>query len=420
MSLGRTPIHIHDAVNSVTKNVNVIDKETVQLSESHGRFIASDLVATMDVPIFTKSAMDGFAIRSEDSIEASRDNRVAFTVVVEVPAGSSSDYELKPFEAFRIMTGAEIPESADTVVMFEQTKETDDGFTIRRPFEKNENIAIQGEECKKGDVILTAGSYVNPGTVATLATFGISKVDVYKKPLVGILSTGNELLDVDDELERGKIRNSNTPMVAAQLERVGVDYTIYKLEKDELESLYNKVKVILEETDALITTGGVSVGDYDLLPAIYEQLGAEVLFNKVAMRPGSVTTVAKLGNKYLFGLSGNPSACYSGFELFVRPVMNLMTGSQRPFAPIIDATLAGDFTKPNPFTRFLRAELNFVNGVIEARPAGFNKSNAVTSIAESNGVVILPGGTRGFTTGDKVKVMLTDVVGGAVDFVVET
>lgn len=420
MSLGRTPIHIHEAVDRVTKNVSVLDKETVALSDSHGRFIASDLVATMDVPIFTKSAMDGFAIRSEDSKEASGENRVAFTVVEEVPAGRSSDYKLKPFEAFRIMTGAEIPESADTVVMFEQTKETDNGFTIRREFKPDENIALQGEECKEGDVILTAGSLVNPGTVATLATFGISKVDVFKRPAVGILSTGSELLEVEDELERGKIRNSNTPMVAAQLERAGVEYKKYKLEKDEFESLYKKIKEILEESDAVITTGGVSVGDYDLLPDVYKKLGAEVLFNKVAMRPGSVTTVAKLGDKYLFGLSGNPSACYSGFELFVRPVMNLMTGSKRPFAPVIDATLAGDFTKPNPFTRFLRAELNFVDGEIEAKPAGFNKSNAVTSIAESNGVVILPGGTRGFKTGDKVKVMMTDVTSGAREFVAES
>src|SRR5699024_2479535 len=158
MSLGRTPIHIHEAVDRVTKNVSVLDKETVSLSDSHGRFIASDLVATMDVPIFTKSAMDGFAIRSEDSKEASGENRVAFTVVEEVPAGRSSDYKLKPFEAFRIMTGAEIPESADTVVMFEQTKETDNGFTIRREFKPDENIALQGEECKEGDVILTTGS----------------------------------------------------------------------------------------------------------------------------------------------------------------------------------------------------------------------------------------------------------------------
>ena len=420
MSLGRTPIHIHEAVDRVTKNVSVLDKETVALSDSHGRFIASDLVATMDVPIFTKSAMDGFAIRSEDTKEASGENRVTFTVVEEVPAGRSSDYNLKPFEAFRIMTGAEIPESADTVVMFEQTKETDNGFTIRREFKPDENIALQGEECKEGNVILTAGNLVNPGTVATLATFGISKVDVIKRPVVGILSTGSELLEVEDELERGKIRNSNTPMVAAQLERAGVEYKKYKLEKDEFESLYKKIKEILEESDAVITTGGVSVGDYDLLPDIYKKLGAEVLFNKVAMRPGSVTTVAKLGDKYLFGLSGNPSACYSGFELFVRPVMNLMKGSKRPFAPVIDATLAGDFTKPNPFTRFLRAELNFVDGEIEAKPAGFNKSNAVTSIAESNGVVILPGGTRGFKTGDKVKVMLTDVTSGAREFVVES
>lgn len=419
MTLQRTPIHIHEAVERVTRHVKTRDKESVHLDNSYDRFVAKDLVATIDVPIFTKSAMDGFAIRSVDSTHASGDNRVEFKVIEEVPAGASSDYELKEFEAFRIMTGAEVPESADTVVMFEQTKKTDMGFTIRKEFKAGENIAFKGEECKRGDTIIKEGSLINPGTIATLATFGIRNVEVYKKPVVGILSTGSELLDVGDALERGKIRNSNTPMVAAQLTRSRAEFRTYTLEKDNLEALLKKVTEILNEVDALITTGGVSVGDYDLLPEVYEKLGAEVLFNKVAMRPGSVTTAATLKDQYLFGLSGNPSACYSGFELFVRPVVNMMMGNARPYAPVIDATLGGDFTKPNPFTRFLRAELNFVNGNIEAIPAGFNKSNAVTSIAQSNGIIILPGGTRGYTEGDKVKVMLTDVTSGATDFTVE-
>lgn len=414
MTLNRQPISVFDAVSKVVENVSHIDVETIKLEDSYNRYLAEDLTATHNVPLFTRSAMDGFAIRSQDSAKGAE-----FKVVEEVPAGSTSDYELKEYEAFRIMTGAELPKSADTVVMFEQANVTEDTFTLRKTFEPYDNVAIEGEECEKGEVILHKGSQINPGTVATLATFGYAEVKVYRVPVVGVLSTGSELLEVSDELERGKIRNSNTPMIMAQLERIGVHAKRYSLEEDNLETLLEKIEKMFNEVDAVITTGGVSVGDYDLLPKVYDKLGAEVLFNKVAMRPGSVTTVARAQGKFLFGLSGNPSACYSGFELFARPAILLMQGSTRAFAPFINAKLGEDFKKANPFTRFIRAEIDFIDGTVISKPAGFNKSNAVTSIARSNGVIVLPGGTRGFEAGDEVQVMMTDVTSGVSHFQVK-
>lgn len=416
MTLNRTPIQVMEAVNRVVKSTKVLESETVHYLETPGRVLAENLSATNDVPIFTKSAMDGFAVRCKDTEGASGDNRIAFTVVEEVPAGSSSDYVLKKNEAFRIMTGAEIPESADTVVMFEQSKETSSGFTVRKTFKSGENIAFQGEECKKGDVIVGSGTLINPGVTATLATFGYEYVKVFKRPVVGVLSTGSELLDVGDALERGKIRNSNTPMVLAQLKRMNIEGRHYHLETDDFGTILKRVKEMIEEVDAVITTGGVSVGDYDLLPKIYEALDAEVLFNKVAMRPGSVTTVSVLDDTLLFGLSGNPSACYSGFELFCRPAFLSMMHNDKIYAPFIDAVLGEDFKKPNPFTRFIRAEVSYVDGKVLASPSGFNKSNAVTSIAKSNGVIVLPGGTRGFEAGDAVQVMMTDMTSGTDTF----
>lgn len=414
MTLNRQPISVFDAVSKVVENVSHIDVETIKLKDSYNRYLAEDLTATHNVPLFTRSAMDGFAIRSQDSAKGAE-----FKVVEEVPAGSTSDYELKEYEAFRIMTGAELPKSADTVVMFEQANVSDDTFTLRKTFEPYDNVAIEGEECEKGEVILHKGSQINPGTVATLATFGYAEVKVYRVPVVGVLSTGSELLEVSDELERGKLRNSNTPMIIAQLERIGVHAKRYNLEEDNLETLLEKIEKMFNEVDAVITTGGVSVGDYDLLPKVYDKFGAEVLFNKVAMRPGSVTTVARAQGKFLFGLSGNPSACYSGFELFARPAILLMQGSTRAFAPFINAKLGEDFKKANPFTRFIRAEIDFIDGTVISKPAGFNKSNAVTSIARSNGVIVLPGGTRGFEAGDEVQVMMTDVTSGVSHFQVK-
>lgn len=416
MTLNRTPIHVEKAVASMIENMRTLDIEDIYYLDSYGRVLAEDLIAANDVPLFTKSAMDGFAIRAEDSKGANGENRIAFKVVEEVPAGASSDYQLKENEAFRIMTGAEVPDSADTVVMFEQSKDTEAGFTVRKTFQPGENIAFQGEETKTGDVIVSKGTLINPGVTATLATFGYEYVQVYKKPVVGVLSTGSELLDAGEPLERGKIRNSNTPMILAQLQRMNIDGRCYHLENDDLDVILSRVEKMLEEVDAVITTGGVSVGDYDLLPKIYEEIGAEVLFNKVAMRPGSVTTVSIAEGTPLFGLSGNPSACYSGFELFCRPALLKMMGSDKIYAPFINAVLDEDFTKPNPFTRFIRAEINYDEGVLSVKPSGFNKSNAVTSIAKSNGVIVLPGGTRGYAKGDEVKVMMTDITSGTADF----
>jgi molybdopterin molybdotransferase len=313
-------------------------------------------------------------------------------------------------EAVRIMTGAPLPSGADAIVMFEQTIESGDSFTIRKPFEALENVSLQGEDVKEGEEIIEVGSLIHPGTVALLATFGYDKVQVAKQPIVGILSTGTELLDVSEPLAPGKIRNSNGPMIAAQLARMGISCKMYGLSADNLESSLEMVKRAAKETDCLITTGGVSVGDFDFLPAIYERLGAEVLFNKVAMRPGSVTTVAVANGRYLFGLSGNPSACFTGFELFVRPALLKMMGADKIYLPQTTAVLAEDFTKANPFSRFIRA----VYDGATIRPAGFNKSNAVSSIARGNALIVLPGGSRGFTVGDKVDVLLLGVEEGTV------
>ena len=417
MTLQRTPIHITEAVARVIKHTKETKIETVDYLDSYGRFLAEDLYANEDLPLFNKSAMDGFAIRSVDSIGASGDNRIAFKVVEELPAGKTSDYTLKENEAFRIMTGAEIPSSADAVVMFEQSKAIDDtSFTIRKPFEPNDNIAMRGEELKTGELVVPKGTLINPGVVANLATFGHGKVRVHQLPRVAVMSTGSELLDVEDKLTRGKIRNSNTPMIISQLKRMGIEAKVYRFKTDELDEILEIFKELTSDFDVVITTGGVSVGDYDLLPKVYAHFDAEILFNKVAMRPGSVTTVAKLNDTLLFGLSGNPSACYSGFELFARPSILKMLGGKNVYAPIVQATLGADSKKANPFTRFIRAELEYTGGTLYASPAGFNKSNAVTSIARSNGVIILPRGSRGFVAGDQVKVMLTDVTSGTPSF----
>ncbi|MEK4058197.1 MULTISPECIES: molybdopterin molybdotransferase MoeA [Paenibacillus] len=413
MKNNRNPISVAEAVFRVVERARRTGTETVPLAESYGRILVEPLAATHDVPHFDRSPYDGFAIRSADSAGASRDRRIKFKVIDHIGAGDVSKVTIGDFQAVRIMTGAALPSGADAVVMFEQAIVTEHSFTIRKAFAPQENLSLQGEDMRAGETVVPAGSFIHPGTVALLATFGYGQVQVARRPVVGILSTGTELLDVHSPLEPGKIRNSNGPMIAAQLARMGIPYKMYDTAADQLEECLLTVREALVETDCLITTGGVSVGDYDYLPEIYEQIGADVLFNKVAMRPGSVTTVAVSEGAFLFGLSGNPSACFTGFELFVRPALLKMMGADKTYLPRTTALLAEDYPIANPFTRFIRA----VHDRTSVRPAGFNKSNAVSSIARGNSLIVLPGGTRGYAAGDPVDVLLLGVEEGTDEWV---
>nr|WP_304213170.1 gephyrin-like molybdotransferase Glp [Fredinandcohnia onubensis] len=414
----RTPIPVSEAVSRVMKFAGTGTKELVPIEASYGRFLAENLIADHDVPHFDRSPYDGFAVRAADTIDAGQDHPIEFEVIEEIGAGSVAEKKVDAFQAVRIMTGAQMPAECDAVVMLELTNEYERNgkkyMSIKRPFKSGDNVSFQGEDTKKDSVLVEKGIFINPGVKALLATFGYHQVEVAKKPVIGIYATGTELLDVHEELVPGKIRNSNSYMVSAQIERVGAVSKYFGKLSDDFDLCFEAIKNALNEVDILITTGGVSVGDYDYLPAIYEKLGAEVLFNKIAMRPGSVTTVAQLNGKLLFGLSGNPSACYVGFELLVRPVVRTRLYSNQPHLLKMKAELNADFPKPNPFTRFVRSRISFSDGKILVTPSGLDKSNVVSSLAGANALMVLPGGTRGFGKGDEVDVLLLEDQEGSI------
>ncbi|WP_448011649.1 molybdopterin molybdotransferase MoeA [Bacillus altitudinis] len=414
----RQPIPVEEAVKKVHQFQKHGKVEWVPLKNSLGRWIAEDILADHDVPAFDRSPYDGFALRAEDTKEASSEHPVEFEVIDHIGAGIVSAKTIGPFQAIRIMTGAKIPKGANVVIMLELTKTFEkDGkslMSLKRPLKKGDNISRQGEETLKGNVMIKKGSKVTPGVTAILATFGYAVVPVVKKPVIGIISTGTELLQVSDAMVDGKIRNSNLSMVYAQVLEAGGEPLDLGGVSDDFDQSYEAVKAALSKVDMLITTGGVSVGDFDFLPAIYEKLGAEVLFNKVAMRPGSVTTVAALPNgQLLYGLSGNPAACFVGFELFVKPIIYKWCLKENPFPVFAEAKLTHDFPKANPFTRFVRASLDFAGSQLSVTPTGLDKSSAVTSIAHADCFIVLPGGTRGFSAGDQVSVLLFHHEGGA-------
>ncbi|MEI2367420.1 molybdopterin molybdenumtransferase [Niallia circulans] len=410
----RVPILIEEAISRVMEHKREGEKEYVSIYHCNGRYLSEDIKAIHDVPKFNRSSYDGFALRAKDTNGASYEMPVEFEIIDEIGAGQVSTKKIGEYQAIRIMTGAMLPRDADAVIMLEKTVERKkNGQTyikIDHMLHKGENISFQGEDVKKGEVLLKKGTKINPGVVAVLATFGIEQVPVAKKPTIGLFATGTELLEVHEELEEGKIRNSNAYMILAQIERAGAVPRYFGKLPDVMETSFEAIRQKIDSVDMLITTGGVSVGDYDLLPEIYRKLGAEVLFNKIAMRPGSVTTVANLNGKLLFGLSGNPSACYVGFELFTNPIIKSLLFIENPRLPIVDAVLKENFPDANSFTRLIRSKVSIVNGKIETRTSGMDKSNIVSSLASANGLTILPGGESGYKCGDIVKVILLEEV----------
>lgn len=412
----RKPISIGEAVAKIMESKLTGSTEYVSIDESFGRYLSEDLKATSDVPHFDRAPYDGFAVRSVDTTLASQSNPLTFEIIDHIGAGMTTNKVLQANQAVRIMTGAMMPEGGDAVVMFELAKTSEeDGksyLTIKRSFKKGENFSHRGEDAREGEVLVKKGTMINPGIQAMLATFGYAQVPVAKKPVIGLFATGTELLEVNEPLVPGKIRNSNSHMIIAQIERAGGKVEYYGKLPDVFETCFEAVEKAIDQVDLLITTGGVSVGDFDYLPAIYEKLGANVFFNKVAMRPGSVTTVAEHNGKILFGLSGNPSACYVGFELFARPIIRTMLSSLKPHLRKEKALLDTDFPKANPFTRFVRSAVTIQDGRLVVSPSGLDKSNIIMSLAGANSLMILPGGTRGYEAGTEVDVlMLEDHIG---------
>lgn len=410
----RQALEVPDAQAKIMPFAVMCDSEWLNLSEAQGRILAEDITAPHPYPHFRRSGMDGFAIISSDSSGCSSDHPVLLEVVDEIPCGSLPSTKLSPGQAARIMTGAKVPDEADAVVMFEMAREIHKEdkdhrnrtyIELKREIEAGQNITPIGLELSRGDLILEKGRQIGTGEISVLATFGVHQVPVTKRPRVAIFSTGSELLSVDEPLQDGKIRNSNTYMLANQIREAGGEPYVLQAIDDELELARSKVAAAFEKYDIVVTTGGVSVGDFDIMAELVAGQDVDMLFNKVQMRPGSVTTAAVKEGKLLFALSGNPGACFVGFELFVRPAIQKMLGSLRPFLPEFAATLGRDYSKVNNFTRFVRGSLEFSDGRILAVPARLDESSIMITIKDSDALIVIPPTTTGVEAGEMVKVL---------------
>lgn len=414
MRFGRQAIKVKEAQARIACNIRVGQIETVSLLDSIGRRLAEEIKATSPVPHFRRSGLDGFAVRAGDTKGASRNEPVLLEVIETISEGTVPEKSVQSGTCSRIMTGAAVPDGADAVVMLEMTDEVEkDGRSyaaVKKEIRAGDNVSAIALEVTEGTPLMAVGRKVNAGETALLATFGYHKVKVYKKPTVAIIATGSELLPVDEPLQPGKIRNSNSYMLAAQVLSAGGVPIIIDPVPDDVEQAMQTITDSFDQADLVIATGGVSVGDYDILVDIFEKWDGELLFNKVAMRPGSPTSVGIRRGKFLFGLSGNPGACFVSFELFVRPVLWGMQGKKDLYPPEQKARLAGgDYTKPAPFQRFVRGKCYTEDGQLYAKPVGIDKSSVVTSIQEADCLIVIPPGGRGVPDGGWVSAIPLDV-----------
>ncbi|MGG1662037.1 molybdopterin molybdotransferase MoeA [Brevibacillus sp. NRS-1366] len=408
MRFSRQMNTVEEAMGKLLAGLTTLGDETVQIGEAYGRILATDVHATYDLPHFDRSPLDGFAVKSADTVSASFDQPVCLQVLETVAAGQFPRLEVTDGCATRIMTGAMMPAGADAVIMFEQTEnpaEHSDTVRLKRSLKPGENVSRRGEEMATGTVIARAGERINAGTLAVLATFGYRQVKVIRKPRVGLFSTGSELLEIDQPLIAGKIRNSNGIMLSALIAEAGAIPVLFPGLPDEPVVAKEKISEYLREVDLLVSSGGVSVGDFDVIASLVDEPEVELLFNKVAMRPGGPTTSMLLEGRPYIALSGNPGACFLGFELFVRPAVQQLSGVPDAGPRLLKARLDVTYSKPCPYPRYLRGRLIERDGALYARPDFNEKAGNLGTLKDSECFIVIPAGGSGKQAGELVSVL---------------
>ena len=396
-------ISIDEALGILLKNIPERKTEHIPFHQSLGRVLAEDIAATSDIPPFNRATMDGFAVRAADV----RNAPVELILGGEARAGGGVPEKLKPKEAISIMTGAPVPEGADAVQIVEvcTVSPCESKVTVLEPVEPGDNIAPMGREAISGDVIIKAGRVAGPAEIALLATFGYAEVPVYARPAVAILATGDELVEFNETPRPDQIRNSNTYCLAAQLRLLGIEADYLGIARDEKEDLREKILAGLER-DVLIITGGVSMGDYDFVRDVFEELGVEILFSKVAIKPGKPTVFARRGNRLVFGLPGNPLSSLITFECFARPVLGRMCGMKRPELHRMRGALVEDVRQTPGRTAFLPARAQWTPNGWSVQPISWKNSADMIGFSGANATLIFPGERELLSRGETVEIML--------------
>jgi len=400
-------ITVEDALDRILSRLAPLGAEKIPILDTLGRVMAEDIYAGRDIPPLDNSGMDGYAVRWEDIRGALPDRRVQLEVIEDLPAGFVASQPVGKGQSIRIMTGAPVPKGADTVIPVEDTEEKERRVSILKSLGAGANIRRAGEDVKKGDRVISTGDLIRPAEVGMLASLGRAFVYVYQRPQVAILATGDELADVDEPLDGVKIVSSNSYALAAQVKDCGAVPIQLGIARDRKEEIEKKLRQGLR-ADVLISSAGVSVGDYDFVKDVLNDLGTEMVFWKVAMKPGKPLAFGLIQGKPVFGLPGNPVSSMVSFEEFVRPSLLKMMGHRQLFRPVIEAVLKEDIHKEPGRRHFVRAFVSFDKDHYQVTVTGEQGSAILRSMVKANGLVVIPEDKRIVRAGEKVQVQLLD------------
>lgn len=410
-------ISVEEAQEQVLARIARLEPMRVTTLESLGCVLAADVVSDVDVAPFDNSAMDGYAVRAADTAGACEQTPVVLKVVDHIAAGAMPHASVGRGEASRIMTGAPVPGGADAIVMVEHTISLDLGgstggtVAITTPARLGDHIRLKGEDVRVGETVMSAGETITPAGVGLLAAVGMTEVEVYRRPNVAIVSTGDELVDIASKPGPGRIRNSNSWSLAAQVEAAGGIPHVLGIARDN-EADTRALLSRAADYDLMITTGGVSMGDFDVVKDVLEEIG-QMDFWKVAMRPGAPQTYGTIGGTPFFGLPGNPTSTMVGFEMFVRPAIRRMRGFADLYRPRTQAVLGEDVRKKPDRRYFMRGRLvRGSDGAYTVTLSGAQSSAMLTAMHRANCLISLPEGESAFSAGAEVTCIRLDMEEG--------
>jgi molybdopterin molybdotransferase len=378
------------AVEQILSAIPSPKVECIPLSQAHGRILAELVHALNDLPLFDNSAMDGYAVRVVDVKSACADAPVRLRLIGRVAAGDKQGVAVASGTSVRLFTGSPLPKGADAVVMQEDTQvdpANPNEITFLSGATPWENVRMQGEDVHAGVVLADAGEILTAGRIALFAATGTKEVLVGKRPVVGLLATGSELVEAGEKLEPGRIYESNRLMLAALIEKAGAEVHIYPLVKDTLAETQDSLRTAFAECDVVVTSGGVSVGEMDFVKSAFERLGGSLEFWKVAIKPGRPFVFGKLGGKFLFGLPGNPVSALVTFLLLVRPALMRWQGAKEVFLPVSTGTLAEPLSNPGDRRHFMRV---FSDRDGRVKVAGTQASHILSSLAQASSMIDVP------------------------------
>lgn len=395
---------VEQAIEEICSAVQTLPSKSIPLAAAAGRFLAATVESQVDLPSFDNSAMDGYAVRSADVRTAAEESPVELKIIGEIPAGVSFDGVVGEGECARIFTGSPMPEGADAVVMQEDTERAGDTVKILDLARPLENVRLQGEDVKRGETIGRSGDRVNAGMLNLLSAAGCSEVLVNGRPVIGLLATGDELKTPPAALAPGQIYESNRVMLADMVQQAGCEARVYDLVPDEPNATSRAIENAFSECHAVISTGGVSVGEHDYVKAAFEALGGKLDFWKVRVKPGKPFVFGQLGQKLLFGLPGNPVSAFATFVILVRPALLKWQGSTNIDLPTHPGVLGENLSNRGDRPHYVRIHVDAA-GIVKS--AGAQASHMLHSLAHANGLVAVPPATS-WESGRAVSVVRFD------------